>query len=122
MVATCTFYDAENIYLNDLIIRSSGINDHGEASSFNSFKSRYHNIVVWGLNPWTWDLNVFFDARSPSEKINMSASICSEHVLHISYCNQTSLHSSYLDETQFGTRGSTEEEKYLLGLLRFHCQ
>lgn len=105
----------KSIYLNDLIICSSGINDHGEASSFNSFKSRYHNIVVWGLNPWTWDLNVFFDARSPSE-INMSASTCSEHVLHISYCNQTSLHFSYLNETQFGTRGSIEEEKYLLGL------
>lgn len=116
MAALVHFMAQKSIYLNDLIMRSSGINDHGEASSFNSFKSRYHNLVVWGLNPWTWDLNVFFDARSPSEKIKMLASTCSEHMLRISYGNQTSLHFSYLNKTQLGTRGSTEEEKYLLGL------
>lgn len=76
----------------------------------------YHNIVVLGLNPRTWDLNVFFDARSPSEKIKMSVSTCSEHMLYISYDNQTSPHFSYLNKTQLRTRGRTEEEKYLLGL------
>lgn len=114
MAALVHFMAQKSIYLNGLIIRSSGINDHGEASSFNSFKSRYHNLLV--LNPWTWDLNVFFDARAPSEKIKMSASTCSKHMLRISYGNQTSLHFSYLNKAQHGTRGSTEEEKYLLGL------
>lgn len=115
MAAFVHFMAQKSIYLNGLIIRSSGINDHGEASSFNSFKSRYHNLVVWGLNPWTWDLNVFFDARSPSGKIRcqqaLALSICC--VFHMV---TASLHFSYLNKAQLGTRGSTEGEKYLLGL------
>lgn len=54
--------------------------------------------------PWAWDLNVFFKACFPSEKIKMSANTFSEHMLHILHGNQTSLHFSSLSKTQLGTR------------------
>lgn len=59
---------------------------------------------------------MFFEACSPSEKIKMSASTFSEHRVHVPCAKHTSLHFSYLNKTQLGSRGSTEEEKHLLGL------